>query len=57
MTYNNSEYVLGTGLMVQPLSSVDCAKCRVDTEQMHADEVYGALQRIGQLVMTITIGC
>lgn len=47
--------MLGTGFMVQPLSSVDGAQCGVDAEQMHAAGVYGALQRVGQPVMLITV--
>lgn len=47
--------MLGTGLVVQPLSSVDGAQGGVDAEQTHATGVYGALQRVGQLVMLITV--
>lgn len=54
-TYNDGEDVLGTGLMVQPLSSVNGALGGVDAEQTHAIRVYGALQRVGQPVMLITV--
>ncbi len=54
-TYNDGEDVLRTGLVVQPLSSVDGALDGVDAKQTHTTGVYGALQRVGQPVMLITI--
>lgn len=47
--------MLGTGLVVQPLSSVDGAQGGVDAEQTHTAGVYGALQRVGQPVVLITV--
>lgn len=55
LTYNDGQNVLGTGLVVQPLSSVDDAQGGVDAEQKHATGVYGAMQKIGQLMMFITV--
>lgn len=56
-SYNDSENVLGTRFMVQPLSSMDGAQGRVDAEQTHAAGVYRALYRVGQPVMLITVRC
>lgn len=47
--------MLGAGLMVQPLSSVDGAQGRVDAKQTHAARVYGALYGVGQPMMLITV--
>lgn len=56
-SYNDSKDVLGTGLMVQPLSSVDGTQGGVNAEKSHAIGVNGALQRVGQPVMLITVSC
>ena len=54
-TYKDSQDVLGAGLVVQPLGGVDSTEAGVDAEQTHATGVYGALQRVGQLVMLIPV--
>lgn len=41
--------------MVQILESVDGAQSGVDAEEAHAAGVYGALQRVGELVVSVTV--
>lgn len=41
--------------MVQTLESVDRAQSGVDAEEAHAAGVYGALQRVGELVVPVTV--
>lgn len=41
--------------MVQTLDSVDGAQSRVDAEEAHAAGVYGALQRVGELVVSVAV--
>lgn len=47
--------MLGTGLMVQSLSSEDGTQCGVDAEQTHTVGVDGALERIGELIVLVTV--
>lgn len=54
-SYDDSEDVLSARLMVQPLDGVDGAHIGVDAEQTHAVGVYGALQRVSQTVMLVTV--
>lgn len=56
-TYNDSEDVLGTGLMVQPLSCVDGSQSGMDAEQTHTALIYGALHGVGEPVMLVTVWC
>lgn len=54
-THHDGQDVLGAGLAVQRLTSRDGPQTGVDTEEVQATGVYGALQRELQTVVPIQV--